>query len=1144
MDEINEQAGTAMGSGEGRPFVAPAPEELNRVLPNFEVECLIGQGGMGAVYKARQPKLDRFVAIKVVPALLGRTEHNFAERFAREARAMAGLSHPNIVTVHDFGETENGYLYIVMEYVDGRDMHHAIVSGRTGLNEALVWMTQLCGAIQYAHDHDIVHRDIKPANILINSEGLIKVGDFGLVKLVGRKLETALTRTQVAMGTPDYSAPEALDEGGTVDHRADVYSLGVLFYELLTGKVPRGAWKPPSALVPLNPRLDQIVVKAMQPDPEQRYQSAAQLKEAIEAVIAMGAQEDVKVVGRAPTEGEAVPAARRSPPGEKTRVKRMRKRESPVAQALVALLLIGIAVGAFAAYQNQKRILDYFAERKRLAADEAAATQQKQENAVPEAERTAAGGGGEAASALRIVRAEEGWVDVVPSLQFPRDLVSGRWGHQGGVLMPRNQRDADRSRLRIPMLLEPNFEVALEVVYKQSIVPFVLTLPLRAGPVPLLIGESGLPNEPPFLAIGAGGPLRNGIGKGEAIRRFPIKLGPSSPHSFSVRVVNRGDEAGILVTVDGEETGRFLGTLSDIAPGGDKTDVLSRHLVLGATGDLEIRNFRVRSLPAEDWLPELPRKSVARKTPGAPEMGPKQAPVKPRSAQEEQELAWTETAKQRIAEVGATFEKRELDFARANYDVEVANLREKYNAALNRAILEDGSIPVKAAVQRELMRVREGELVEATDPPEMPEIVKKARAIYRQELAKLDEQLNLALAPMLREHAQSLSVLESDLTAAGQCPAAARTLLVEARSRVERRLEEVRAFLDALEKSRKPEQPDGEAGKTMAQEENGKGEPAAAAAVVAPAGVAPVVPRKEVLKADKRAKGRIEVWPRAETGREVAVKGEWEDVPSGLGNTVVAITGSPGAAVALKSTGRVVIWGSLVTEALREEVGRIDDVVEVAVATTRTWIGLGFLLEDGSARFFPELAALAGSTPGAKVSDLVEVAVLPELAVGLRQSGEMAVWGRAPVFQPGSGAGAGLARLFAHPTRLVGLGTQGSLLGWVGGKPEPVEISPDGPFQEAAVGTQPQFGMVAQRMDGGVVALGSFASAQVALQAYVTGRKIVRLVAGFDAFAVQEEGGAWAFFGSNLDVARLEKAARGCRDLVIGKDEVIGLQSM
>ena len=131
---MNEQPGTAIGSGDGRLFVAPAPGELNKALPNFEVECLIGQGGMGAVYKARQPKLDRFVAIKVLPASLGLSEHNFAERFQREARTMAGLNHPHIVTLHDFGETETGYLYIVMEYVDGKDMHDAIVSGRTGVN--------------------------------------------------------------------------------------------------------------------------------------------------------------------------------------------------------------------------------------------------------------------------------------------------------------------------------------------------------------------------------------------------------------------------------------------------------------------------------------------------------------------------------------------------------------------------------------------------------------------------------------------------------------------------------------------------------------------------------------------------------------------------------------------------------------------------------------------------------------------------------------------------------------------------------------------------------------------------------------------------------------------------------------------------
>ena len=807
---MNEQPGTAIGSGDGRLFVAPAPGELNKALPNFEVECLIGQGGMGAVYKARQPKLDRFVAIKVLPASLGLSEHNFAERFQREARTMAGLNHPHIVTLHDFGETETGYLYIVMEYVDGKDMHDAIVSGRTGVNQALAWMIQLCDAVQYAHEHGVVHRDIKPANILINKEGQVKVGDFGLVKLIGRKLETAITLSKVAMGTPDYSAPESLEEGGVVDHRADLYSMGVLLYELLTGKVPRGAWKPPSAFVSINTRLDQIVVKAMQPDPTQRYQTAHQLKEAIQNVRAMGATGEVKVVR--PKAGELTPTARGAVKAHQL-TQRKRKRDGPLGQIMLVLFIFAFSAGGILLLTNREKALHFWNEFKMGQGSSSGSATPPEVAPTPAVPAPTPGvaeppkNSAEPGDGLRLIRAEEGWIDVVSSLTFPRDLVSGKWKLNRKSLTPLSQKDSDRSRLRVPMLLEPSFEVGLEVIYLKGIVPFAMTLPTRAGPVPVLIGEAGLPDEPPILAIGSGGAVRHG--RSETTSRFPVKLRSSGAHTFSVRVLNRGDEVGIVVTVDGAEAGRLVGTLSDFAPGGKIPEVLAKQVVFGASGALEVKSFRVRSLSAQEWVVEpakpAPAKKVAPKASAAAAVAAaaaKDAAVK-KAAAGEKEKGFVEAVKQRIAEIDAEFEKRETDFAQNTYNGEMASLREKYNAALNRAIQENNSIPVMAAVQREQMRIREGQKVEPTDPPEMPDIVKKARGIYRLEVSKLDEQLNLALAPMLREHLESLSALESEKIAAEQFPEPAKAVLADARKEVEQRLEKVLSFLDELEKSRK-----------------------------------------------------------------------------------------------------------------------------------------------------------------------------------------------------------------------------------------------------------------------------------------------------------------------------------------------------
>ncbi len=262
----------------------PSVEELNGALEAYDVLEILGRGGMGAVYKARQASLDRLVAIKILPKFDDEAGVAFAERFQREARALAKLSHPNIVGVYDFGETRDGYLYIVMEYVDGTDLFQLIRTGELGLEHFYGWIPQLCDALEYAHSRGVVHRDVKPANILISREGELKVADFGLAKLSGVPGESmpALTVTNVSMGTPDYAAPESWESAGDVDHRADLYAVGVMMYEMLTGKVPRGAWKPPSVLDPsLDPRLDELISRAMDSDPDSRIQSASEIRTAV-----------------------------------------------------------------------------------------------------------------------------------------------------------------------------------------------------------------------------------------------------------------------------------------------------------------------------------------------------------------------------------------------------------------------------------------------------------------------------------------------------------------------------------------------------------------------------------------------------------------------------------------------------------------------------------------------------------------------------------------------------------------------------------------------------------------------------------------------------------------------------------------------
>jgi serine/threonine protein kinase len=198
----------------------PLPEDLQKMLPQYEITGIIGRGGMGAVYKARQKNLDRVVAIKLLPESFtrGNDELKFAARFKQEARAMAKLDHPAIVSVFDFGETEQDQLYFVMEFIDGMDIHQYLSQhgGVLPQDHALSIAAHVLDALEYAHNHGIVHRDIKPANILLNHEGRVKIADFGLAKSFTESEDSsapALTMTGMALGTPDFVAPEALDCG-------------------------------------------------------------------------------------------------------------------------------------------------------------------------------------------------------------------------------------------------------------------------------------------------------------------------------------------------------------------------------------------------------------------------------------------------------------------------------------------------------------------------------------------------------------------------------------------------------------------------------------------------------------------------------------------------------------------------------------------------------------------------------------------------------------------------------------------------------------------------------------------------------------------------------------------------------------------
>ena len=268
------------------PLSAPPVEEITPHFPQLEIiECL-GRGGMGVVYKARQPKLDRFVALKILTRSQdsGISDTEFAARFQREALALARLNHPDIVAVYDFGEA-GGFHYLLMEYVDGLTLRQLLQTRKLSPEEALAIVPKICEALQFAHERGIVHRDIKPENILLDKQGRVKIADFGIAKIIGTGVAGhALTGAKDRLGTPHYMAPEQVEKPATVDHRADIYSLGVVFYEMLTGELPLGKFQSPSRMVQVDVRLDEVVLHALEKNPDRRYQHASEVKTDVETI--------------------------------------------------------------------------------------------------------------------------------------------------------------------------------------------------------------------------------------------------------------------------------------------------------------------------------------------------------------------------------------------------------------------------------------------------------------------------------------------------------------------------------------------------------------------------------------------------------------------------------------------------------------------------------------------------------------------------------------------------------------------------------------------------------------------------------------------------------------------------------------------
>lgn len=254
--------------------------EVAHLFPDFEFLEVIGQGGMGTVYRAIQRSLGRTVALKMLRKDLSENPE-FQERFEREARMMADLVHPNLVAIYDYGDRE-GRQYLVMEFIEGLNLQQLMQTGKYTTEDALRLIPQICNAVHHLHTKGHVHRDLKPANILIDKEGTVKVADFGLAKVPGDREDFTLTREEIGMGTPYYVAPEQRADARNSTPKSDIFSLGVIFHEMLTGQLPTGNADSPMGIGTRKVRkLIRTIHDALSPDPGRRPKCALCFVEAL-----------------------------------------------------------------------------------------------------------------------------------------------------------------------------------------------------------------------------------------------------------------------------------------------------------------------------------------------------------------------------------------------------------------------------------------------------------------------------------------------------------------------------------------------------------------------------------------------------------------------------------------------------------------------------------------------------------------------------------------------------------------------------------------------------------------------------------------------------------------------------------------------
>lgn len=754
------------------------------MLPQYRFEKLLGRGGMGAVYKAVQASLDRAVAIKVLPGdLIGDEDAQFAERFKNEARTMAKMSHPSIVNVFDFGETQSGFLYFVMEFIDGTDVAQMIAAqGRLPEDYALSITAHVCDALAYAHARGVIHRDIKPANILINMEGAVKVADFGLAKQSDSS-QSGLTKTNMAMGTPDFVAPEALIPGIPLDGRADLYAIGVMLCQMLSGEIPRGMWTMPGVKLGTDPRFDAIIAKAMQTDREARYQSAAEIRKELDTILALPRsvliqrqQEAAARAARAQKPAASpVASAKTDEPAPAAKPEKAKSKSKSNGGLWIGLgATAAAAIGVFFIFGDKPKPRPVASSQPQNVKTAKPAPSSPKPATPPAPKPAVVATPPPAAFTEPVPVLGTKAVELLPGIDLGLDAVTGKWTRDGDAVTYSGRKGDWHARLQVPVRPSAGYILDVEVTPSGTSGEVALFLPFAQN------GDDELQNILFTIQYGNKEGVRAGFvhfrDQPAFARGTPGWVSLEKPlvgkSLITVQVTQqKPDRLSLKAWLNGSPLLAWEGPRSETS-GGSRIwrPANAGHFALGASKDGTIfHRVRIQAIEGEvSWIREPARPTMAAKSP-LPAMTPA-APVS-------QPPAPADPVAVKLASLEKTFLDAYEQQAGAAHKAAVADLNSKYTAALDRSIAtasKAGKLDEALALRNEKKLIQNTAAVPDTDGEDTPTSLQTLRKTWRGQMTSLIAKRDQDAAPLHAAYDRALAAYQDELTKAQKLDEASR----------------------------------------------------------------------------------------------------------------------------------------------------------------------------------------------------------------------------------------------------------------------------------------------------------------------------------------------------------------------------------